>query len=98
MKKLFKNILLFISSIALILLVVFLSNSFKKNNYENEVVSLEKALKKSVTHYYVVNGVYPSNLDDLSSYGISYNEERFIVHYNIVATNIYPDITVIIRK
>lgn len=61
--------------------------------------SLENAIRKSAVHCYAVEGAYPESLDYLREhYGISYDEKRFLVDYEIIGSNLMPDIHVFLRK
>ena len=61
--------------------------------------SLEEALRRNIVHCYTVNGFYPESLDYLMiHYPISYDESLFIIHYQPVASNLMPDVTVLERN
>lgn len=58
--------------------------------------SLEAAIRRSVMTCYAEEGVYPPSLDYLlDNYGMYFNDSDYIVHYDIFAENIMPDITVL---
>ena len=58
--------------------------------------SLEAAIRRNVMTCYAEEGVYPPSLDYLlDNYGMYFNDSDYIVHYDIFAENIMPDITVI---
>lgn len=60
--------------------------------------SLEEAIYRGITHCYAVEGRYPESLDYLKSeYGISYDEEKYFVDYQILGANLRPDVTIIKR-
>lgn len=60
---------------------------------------LEEALRRNIVYCYTVNGFYPESLDYLMAhYPISYDESMFIIHYQPVASNLMPDVTVIERN
>ena len=53
------------------------------------------AIRRAVVSYYSLEGSYPASIDVLcQSYGLVI-DERFYVDYNIFASNIMPDITVL---
>lgn len=57
---------------------------------------LEEALRRGAVTCYASEGIYPPTLDYLvRNYDIKIDEERYIVHYDVFASNIMPDITVI---
>lgn len=59
---------------------------------------LETALRRSAVACYAAEGVYPPTLDYLTDhYGVQVDEEQYIVFYEIFASNLMPDITVLER-
>ena len=60
---------------------------------------VENAIKRGVVQCYAIEGRYPPSVDYLEEhYGLRMDNSKYIVHYDILASNIYPDITVIERK
>lgn len=56
---------------------------------------LETALRRSAVACYAAEGVYPPTLDYLTEhYGVQI-EDEYIVFYEIFASNLMPDITVL---
>lgn len=63
---------------------------------ETEMENIEKAVVQSAVFCYGTEGVYPESLDYLKEhYGLHYNEEKYIVDYEIIAKNIRPQVTVL---
>lgn len=61
--------------------------------------SLERALRNGCLHCYASEGFYPESLSYLiDHYGITYDEDRFIIHYEPIGSNLPPTIMVIERK
>ena len=59
---------------------------------------LEKSLRRAAVSCYAIEGRYPQDLDTLLEQGgVTYDETRFTVFYDIFADNILPDITVLER-
>ncbi len=57
---------------------------------------METALRRAAVACYATEGIYPPNLDYLTDrYGIQIDENRYLVHYEIFADNLMPDITVL---
>lgn len=57
---------------------------------------LEKAVRRCAVSCYAQEGFYPPDLDYLKShYALQYDESRYTVHYEAVASNLMPDITVV---
>ena len=56
----------------------------------------EKSIQRSVINCYASEGNYPPNFEYLKDhYGINVDENKYIVHYEIFASNIMPEITVL---
>lgn len=61
--------------------------------------TLEQALNRGIIHCYTIEGSYPENLQYLKDhYGLTYDEERFFVDYQVLGSNIIPEITIIDRR
>ena len=84
--------------LALLLFVRGLSD-FSAQSSAQQKSRLEESLRKSIVTCYIQNGFYPESLDYLlSHYPVSYDEKRYIIHYQPVAANLMPDVTVLERK
>ena len=58
--------------------------------------SLESALERDIIQCYCLEGMYPPSLDYIKKhYGLSYDEDLFFVDYRPIASNLYPDVTII---
>ena len=67
----------------------------KETTKEQQKVELEKSIKKSVTLCYSIEGSYPPSIEYLiDNYGLIVDEEKYIIHYEIFASNIAPEIEV----
>ena len=56
----------------------------------------ENSITRSVINCYASEGKYPPSFDYLKEhYGISIDENKYIVHYEIFAENFMPSITVL---
>lgn len=57
---------------------------------------LEEAVLRATIQCYAIEGMYPPDIQYLEDkYGIVYDHNRYIIHYEIFAGNILPDITVV---
>ena len=57
---------------------------------------LEDSIRRAVVTCYAIEGRYPESITYLeSNYNIHVDRERFVVHYQVIASNIMPDIMVI---
>ena len=58
----------------------------------------EDSIRRAVVSCYALEGRYPDSYEYLRDhYGLRIDEDRFIIHYEVFASNIMPDITVIER-
>ncbi|MGI6751368.1 MAG: hypothetical protein ACOX4U_01935 [Anaerovoracaceae bacterium] len=56
----------------------------------------ERAIRRALLTCYAVEGIYPPDIKYLENhYGVRVNYSRFAVHYEIFASNIMPEITLI---
>ena len=59
----------------------------------------EQAVRQAAVSCYALEGKYPATYEDLKrSSGIAVDEEKYSVFYDIFASNIMPDITVLERQ
>ena len=57
---------------------------------------LEEAVRRTAVSCYALEGQYPPSVDYMRKhYGLSYDEDRYSVHYEVFAANLMPDITVL---
>ena len=57
---------------------------------------LEDSIRRAVVTCYAIEGRYPESIAYIEeNYNIHVDRDKFVVHYQIFATNIMPDIMVI---
>jgi len=57
---------------------------------------LELTLRRAATACYAADGQYPMSLEELCQrFGIQYDETKYTVHFEAIASNLMPDITVV---
>lgn len=100
MKKSFRKILssLFFPLLAVAFLLCFLSafSTLNKDRAAEDKEQLENSLKRAAVACYAAEGVYPPNVQYLEDrYGIQINSDLYIVKYEVIASNLMPDITVL---
>jgi hypothetical protein len=62
-------------------------------------LQLEESLRRSAVACYASEGIYPPDLDYLEEhYGLQIDRERYTVFYEIFASNLMPDITVLEKE
>ena len=85
----------------IILIICFIGgiNSVSETTKSKQLESLETALNRSITQCYAVEGVYPPSLTYLKEhYGLFYDEAAFLVDYQPIGSNLYPDVTVLRKQ
>lgn len=70
----------------------------EQGHSQQDIRQLEQALQRTAVACYAVEGAYPPNVEYMRQhYGLQYDESRYMVHYDLVASNFMPDITVMER-
>ena len=60
--------------------------------------ALKKAVLRSAVQCYAVEGYYPESLDYLTDhYGLRINHDRYIVVYEAFASNLPPQVTILLK-
>ena len=74
-------------------------NSLSSVSEEKEMETIEDAAIQSALFCYGTEWAYPESIDYLeNNYGFTYNEEKYIVEYQVVARNLRPQIRVLRRN
>ena len=84
--------------LAAVILSFFLSSlsNLSDGREQEDKKQLENALARAAVACYAVEGVYPPNVQYLEdNYGIQINKTLYTVKYEVIASNLMPDITVI---
>lgn len=87
---------------ALVFLVVLLTlvhglSRVDEGSDTAEAAALEGAVRRAVVLCYSVEGRYPSSAQELCEhYGLTYDRERFIISLDSFASNLLPDIRVLV--
>ena len=64
-----------------------------------QLESLESAVNKSIVQCYAIEGMYPPSLAYLEEhYGLIYDESRYFIDYQPIASNLMPDVTILSRN
>ncbi|MDR1615553.1 MAG: hypothetical protein LBR98_00815 [Syntrophomonadaceae bacterium] len=81
--------------LANIFIVVKFGNS-SVNDTATQTQNIEKAIKKAAIQCYALEGSYPNQVNYLEDhYGISYDHDRYFVHYRYDGSNLLPEIRVL---
>ena len=88
------------SAVFIAVLIILLQGfSSTENNAEEEGRKItEDSIRRAAAACYALEGVYPESFTYIQDcYGIYVDEQKYKVFYEIFASNIMPDITVIKR-
>jgi len=90
------SLLVSVLIIALIGAVVFMSiDDFGDKYTDNRTEEIRSTVVSYVAQCYAMEGKYPPDLYYLqANYGLQLDEDQYIYHYEIFATNIFPDVQV----
>lgn len=83
---------------AILILVCFLSGiaDLSAGHRTEGKAQLAEALRRTATACYAAEGIYPPDLAYMQEhYGIRFDEQRYAVIYEVTASNLMPDITVL---
>lgn len=60
---------------------------------------LEEALRRRAVSCYALEGFYPPSVDYMREhYALQYDEDAYTIRYEVIASNLMPDITVLERQ
>ena len=79
-------------------LLVFLSglSNLREGRRSEGRQQLEDAVRRSAVACYAAEGIYPPDLEYLEEhYGVQVDRERYTVVYEVFASNLMPDVTVL---
>ena len=93
-----KDVAAILIFVALIVAFVLLINNITGKGDGRELEIVRDAVKNAALTCYAVEGMYPDDISYLREhYNLSYNEERYIVYYRPLASNLMPSIKVVER-
>ena len=65
-------------------------------NGDRQEQALNSAMERDIMHCYALEGFYPPSLEYMEEhYGLTYDKSAYIVDYQPVGNNIYPNYTII---
>lgn len=84
--------------VCILLFVIISVSNLERSRQAQDIRQLEQVLHRTAVACYAVEGVYPPSVAYMQDhYGLTYDEGRYVVHYNLVASNFMPDIEVMER-
>jgi hypothetical protein len=79
-------------------LLFFLSGVVEDKSIESGRTRLETALHRAIVTCFAVEGRYPPSLQYITeNYGVSYDDDRYVVFYDAFAANVLPTVSVSVR-
>lgn len=85
-------------TLALIILLLLVFRHPKTDLEDSGATAIREAVQRSALQCYVVEGVYPPNLQYLEdNYGLQVNTEDYYVSYEAFASNLPPTVKVVNR-
>lgn len=99
--KLFRNHVLsaFMTIAIIVSALLWFSSSVSNLNLDHQAENkqqLEQALTRAAVACYAAEGVYPPNVAYLEEhYGVQIDHTLYTVKYEVIASNLMPDITVL---
>ena len=92
----FGPILLVPLVVAVLLIFTTALSNLQEGQQSEGRQQLEDAVRRSAVACYAAEGIYPPNLEYLEEhYGIQVDRERYTVMYDVFASNMMPDVTVL---
>ena len=90
------NIVLSIVIYGLVMIFVIVGMMGVSNNSKKqEVEEVTRQINKSISLCYAIEGMYPNDLEYLeNNYGLDIDDEKYIIHYKLFASNIQPEVMV----
>lgn len=84
---------------AMILWLVLALGNASRASDEERLAQVRQSVENGITLCYAAEGAYPDSLEYLmQSYGVVFDESRYLVHYERFASNVRPTVTVILRE
>ena len=95
-QALFRGTLFFL---VFLLLFSFALSHLDAGQQEQGRILLEDAIRKAAVACYAAEGFYPPDVAYLQEhYGLQWDSKTYVIHYEIFASNLMPDITVLVRS
>lgn len=85
--------------LCILVLFAVLSTRVKTANETQQMEILEKAVTRTITECYALEGAYPPDIDYLTAhYGLTYDADTYFIDYQYIGSNLRPDVTIIKRN
>ena len=82
-----------------VMVVILAAGNLERGRQAEDVRQLEQALQRTAVACYAVEGVYPPDVAYMRQhYGLTYDGNRYAVHYELAASNLMPKIHVMVKN
>lgn len=90
------GILLPVAAVLVVLAFLTGLSNLTQGRAQEDQAQLEEVLRRSAVACYAAEGIYPPDLAYLEEhYGVQIDKERYTVIYEVFASNLMPDITIL---
>lgn len=97
--KALKWIALALAAVLMVALFLRAVDSLGREQAAQGKTQLEDALRRACVACYAAQGSYPASVEELKErYGVQVDDSRFLVHYDVFASNLMPEIIVLERE
>ncbi len=101
-KNHFLNLLrdLFVPLLIVVILLFFFTalSNVQSGSGEEEKKQLEESIRRTAAACYAAEGIYPPTVEYMEEhYGLIVEEEKYVIDYQIFASNLMPTFTVLER-
>ena len=98
MRKLKFRLLQLVICIAAVALLWMGTGGLDSRASAEDLALAEQSIRRAAVQCYALEGFYPATFDYLQThYGVQVDMQRFIVHYEYIASNLVPNVTIIER-
>lgn len=95
LQYLFSIILIF----AILALFAYGVDQVNASNAQKQLQILDRAVSKSITECYALEGTYPPNITYLKDhYGLTYDEKNYRIDYTYIGANLRPNYMILEKK
>lgn len=82
--------------IAVIVIFIYGVSAVSNSSVVNDKEILTEAIEKDIIHCYCVEGMYPPSVKYMQEhYGLTFDDDKYIVDYEYIGANIMPKFMVI---
>lgn len=88
-----------VTFIAVIVLFIYGIAAVSNSSVVNDKEILTEAIQHDIIHCYCVEGMYPPNVKYMQNhYGLTYDDDKFIIDYEYIGSNIMPKVMIIQKQ